>query len=308
MKKLFWWAASSTYEENFKDQLNALGALSKRAAKDLLRYRPQTWCMAYLDTICKNQMVDNNFTESFNSWVLEARGKSILKMLEDIRIKIMNRLREKEADASKWTTDYSPKCMKLFTAYVMAVDWNSIKVMLYQKIETKNEINWWYGKETYLMTYGAKLMPVRGDQFWNVLPEHAMDPLDLVKTVGKPKTKRTREKDAAIKSAGEWVHSRKETKMTCSKCGETTHYARTYNFVKGEQGETLKKKGAELRKSLKKNLKKKLKRPMKKIMMLITQPLDQHKMKNTISCPHLECHNNSMNHLDLLESLKEIQI
>ncbi|XP_049397436.1 uncharacterized protein LOC125861621 [Solanum stenotomum] len=118
MKKLLWWAAWSTYEEDFKDQLSALGALSKSATKDLLKYPPQTWCRAYLDIICKNQMVDNNFTKSFNSWILEARGKPILKMLEDIRIKIMNRLREKEEDASKWTTDYSPKCMKLFTAYM----------------------------------------------------------------------------------------------------------------------------------------------------------------------------------------------
>ncbi|KAG5623242.1 hypothetical protein H5410_008460, partial [Solanum commersonii] len=31
------------------------------------------------------------------------------------------------------------------------------------------------------------LLPVKGEQFWNVLPEHAMDPPDLVKTVGRPK-------------------------------------------------------------------------------------------------------------------------
>ncbi|KAH0736875.1 hypothetical protein KY285_012582 [Solanum tuberosum] len=86
---------------------------------------------------------------------------------------------------------------------------HAIKAMLYQKIEPKNEINWWYSKEAYLMTYRAKLMPVRGEQFWNVLPEHAIDPPDLVKTVGRPKTKRTREKNAAIKRAGEWAHSRK---------------------------------------------------------------------------------------------------
>ncbi|KAK6773679.1 hypothetical protein RDI58_028917 [Solanum bulbocastanum] len=194
MKKLLWWAAWSNYEEDFKDQLSALGALSKNAAKDLLRYLPQTWCRAYLDTICKNQMVDNNFTELFNSWILEARGKPILKMLEDIRSKIMNMLREKEEDASKWTTDYSPNCMKLFTAYMRitqlcSVDFNgdlgyevfegedrhtvnlveknctcrswqltgipcphAIKAMLYQKIEPKNEINWWYSKKAYLMT------------------------------------------------------------------------------------------------------------------------------------------------------------
>ncbi|KAK6776122.1 hypothetical protein RDI58_027123 [Solanum bulbocastanum] len=82
----------------------------------------------------------------------------------------------------------------------------------------------------------AKLMPVKGEQFWNVLPEHAMDPPDLVKTVGRPKTKRTREKDASIKRAREWAHSRKG-KMTCSKCGETTHNARTCNRKRGRTEE-----------------------------------------------------------------------
>ncbi|KAG5601267.1 hypothetical protein H5410_032637, partial [Solanum commersonii] len=173
--KLLWWAAWSTYEEDFKDQLSALGALSKSDAMDLLKYPPQTWCRAYLDTICKNQMVDNNFTESFNSWILEARGKPILEMLEDIRIKIMNRLREKEEDASKWTTNYSPKCMKLFTAYMRTT-------------------------QLYSVDFNA------------------------------------------IKRAGEWAHSRKGTKMTCSKCGETTHNVRTCNFVEREQGATLKRK------------------------------------------------------------------
>ncbi|KAH0690163.1 hypothetical protein KY289_017521 [Solanum tuberosum] len=54
-----------------------------------------------------------------------------------------------------------------------------------------------------------------------------MDPPDLVKTVGRPKFKRDREKNAAIKRAGEWSHSRKKTKMTCSKCGSQAHNARS---------------------------------------------------------------------------------
>ncbi|KAH0633702.1 hypothetical protein KY284_036488 [Solanum tuberosum] len=37
MKKLMWWAVWCTYEEDFKDQLNALGALSEEAAKDLVK-------------------------------------------------------------------------------------------------------------------------------------------------------------------------------------------------------------------------------------------------------------------------------
>ncbi|XP_015166882.1 uncharacterized protein [Solanum tuberosum] len=119
---------------------------------------------------------------------------------------------------------------------------HAIKAMLYQEIEPKNEINLLYSKEAYLMTYKAKLMLVRGEQFWNVLPEHGMDPPDFVKTVGRPKLKRSRKKDATIKRTGEWAHSRKRTKMTCSKCGESTHNARTCNFVEEEQEATLKKK------------------------------------------------------------------
>ncbi|KAH0672100.1 hypothetical protein KY284_023187 [Solanum tuberosum] len=54
-----------------------------------------------------------------------------------------------------------------------------------------------------------------------------MDPPDLVKTVGRPKFKRDREKNAAIKRAGVWSHSRKGTKITCSKCGSQAHNARS---------------------------------------------------------------------------------
>ncbi|WMV09958.1 hypothetical protein MTR67_003343 [Solanum verrucosum] len=105
---------------------------------------------------------------------------------------------------------------------------HAIKALRYKNIEPRDEISWWYTKEAYLKTYGAKLLPMRGEQFWQVLPEHAMDPPNLVKTVGRPKVKRDREKNAAIKRVGKWSHSRKGTKMTCSKCGSQAHNARSY--------------------------------------------------------------------------------
>jgi len=88
MKKLMWWCSWSTYEEEFKDMLKQLGEVSEDAVRDLLNYPPVTWYRSYFDTQCKNPMVDNNFTESFNSWILEARHKPIVKMLEDIRVKV----------------------------------------------------------------------------------------------------------------------------------------------------------------------------------------------------------------------------
>ncbi|XP_075110461.1 uncharacterized protein LOC142181445 [Nicotiana tabacum] len=90
LKKLLWCCAWSTYEEEFKNHLKSMGDVTEEAAKTLVGYPPQNWCRAYFDTICKNNMVDNNFTESFNKWTLEARQNPIIKMLEEIRVKVMN--------------------------------------------------------------------------------------------------------------------------------------------------------------------------------------------------------------------------
>ncbi|MCD9643282.1 hypothetical protein HAX54_030602 [Datura stramonium] len=151
-------------------------------------------------------MVDRNFTESFNSWILEPRSKLILKMLKEIRVKIINRLRKKEKEVKTWPIH--SKCMKLFIAYnnnsnlcnvdfngdlgydvsegnVLAVEWHSMPpchqgISIQKNIEPKDEISWWYTKEAYLKRYRTKL-PMTAENFWQVLPEHAMDSPDLVK-------------------------------------------------------------------------------------------------------------------------------
>ncbi|KAM3361476.1 hypothetical protein P3S68_016330 [Capsicum galapagoense] len=74
-------------------------------------YPAQRWCRAYLDTICKNQGCDNNFTESFNKWILKARAQPIIKMFKNIRIKVMNRLKEVEEEGRKWKENFSPYAM-----------------------------------------------------------------------------------------------------------------------------------------------------------------------------------------------------
>lgn len=92
MRKLMWWCAWSSYEEEFKNQLNKLGKLSNEAATNLVKYTPKTWCRTYVDTYHKNVMVDNNFTKSCNTWILEARAKLIIRMLEDIMVQMMKLL------------------------------------------------------------------------------------------------------------------------------------------------------------------------------------------------------------------------
>ena len=59
----------------------------------------------------------NNFTESFNAWILEAGYKPIIEMLEDIRVKII-KVAAKEVVVRKWKVDgFSPKSELLFNEY-----------------------------------------------------------------------------------------------------------------------------------------------------------------------------------------------
>ncbi|XP_060178567.1 uncharacterized protein LOC132608824 [Lycium barbarum] len=85
---------------------------------DLLKYPPEKWSRAFFDTICKNQSVDNNLTECFNGWILEVRHKRIIKMLEEIRLKVMNMLNDNEAAATGWGMNYSRKTILLYNQFM----------------------------------------------------------------------------------------------------------------------------------------------------------------------------------------------
>ena len=114
LKKKFWICAWSTYDEEFKDNLKKIGELSKTAAEDLLKYPPHAWCRAYFSSRSHNFMVDNNITESFNSWVLAARHKPIVSMLEDIRLQSMTRIANNKKMVEKWSNEWSPACMTMY--------------------------------------------------------------------------------------------------------------------------------------------------------------------------------------------------
>nr|XP_009761145.1 PREDICTED: uncharacterized protein LOC104213347 [Nicotiana sylvestris] len=202
-KKPLWWCAWYTYEEEFKDQLKKLGELKKEAVE----------------------------------WILDSRFKPIIKMLEDIRLKVMNMIRVHEDEVKTWAIDFNPKSMQLYNEYIQIGQcckvnangdneaWglsgipcpHDIATMLHKNIDPLTGMHWWFSKEAYLLTYKNKLQPVPGGKFWKIEPSQTMEPLDFVKMAGKPKVKRDREKNEAIKRQGGWSLSRKGRVITCAR-------------------------------------------------------------------------------------------
>ena len=91
-KNKFWECAYSTFEGQFKDKLQEMDKLGDGIVEDLLCYPHHTWCRAYIGIVSKCDAVENNMSETFNGWILDARFKSIITMLEEIRKKVMERI------------------------------------------------------------------------------------------------------------------------------------------------------------------------------------------------------------------------
>ncbi|KAK8614785.1 hypothetical protein V6N13_068576 [Hibiscus sabdariffa] len=65
-----------------------LEALGPTSSNDLFATPVQHWSKAYFKATSKCDVVDNNMAEAFNGWIVEARAKPIINMLEQIRIMV----------------------------------------------------------------------------------------------------------------------------------------------------------------------------------------------------------------------------
>ncbi|KAK9024849.1 hypothetical protein V6N11_064755 [Hibiscus sabdariffa] len=96
-KVQFWNTTRATFLENFDEQLQKLEALGINSSNDLLMTLVECWSKAYFKGTSKCDVVDNNMAEAFNGWIIEARCKPIITMLEEIRIMVMSRMNVKRS-------------------------------------------------------------------------------------------------------------------------------------------------------------------------------------------------------------------
>ena len=60
----------------------------------------------------KCEHVTNNFTESFNAWIGEFRGKPILTLADGLRTKIMKKLAKRQQKGCTWTSTVTPNVIE----------------------------------------------------------------------------------------------------------------------------------------------------------------------------------------------------
>ncbi|VFR02855.1 unnamed protein product [Cuscuta campestris] len=96
LKDLLWDCARASYPARLASCLSKLEERCPEARQWLKKRPTKNWSRAEFKTFVKCDMLTNNLCESFNKYILDARDKSVLPMLEIIRSKLMKRLSTKK--------------------------------------------------------------------------------------------------------------------------------------------------------------------------------------------------------------------
>ncbi|KAG5621882.1 hypothetical protein H5410_007100 [Solanum commersonii] len=94
-RKQFWRCSKATFEVKYSEELYKMSRLV-------------SWARVFFQEHSKCDAVENNMCETFNSWILSYRHKSIIIILEEIRRKLMTRTVDMVKFADTWICDIAP--------------------------------------------------------------------------------------------------------------------------------------------------------------------------------------------------------
>ncbi|KAK8633758.1 hypothetical protein V6N13_014596 [Hibiscus sabdariffa] len=118
---------NATTKRGWEDKIEALTQKDELVAKDLKSKSPKHWTKAFFGCHSKCDMVNNNICEAFNSSILEARYKSIITMLEEIRVKLITRIVDKRKFCESWKHNYGHLVKKTFDQSKKdGIDWQMV--------------------------------------------------------------------------------------------------------------------------------------------------------------------------------------
>ncbi|KAG8499394.1 hypothetical protein CXB51_005973 [Gossypium anomalum] len=260
-------------------QRRSLEKKDKDVYDNLMKKFPKMWTRAFLGTTCKSDIVDNNLCEAFNSNIVEARFKSIIRMLEDIRTKIMTRKYKKgsyqnygplvkakfdanKKDCVEWQLIWNGEngCELRKGSYQYTVDlsqricscrsWqisgipcsHACAAMYHLRLQPDEYLHEYYHIDTYKKAYSFPMQPINGLHDCEKTGIQPVLPPIERKMPGRPKKNRRMAKDEPKKLKPGHL-SRKGLLMTCTHCGQHGHNKRSCTNSKQQDAQPPKQKG-----------------------------------------------------------------
>ncbi|KAG8388326.1 hypothetical protein BUALT_Bualt02G0113900 [Buddleja alternifolia] len=113
VKNALWAAARASRIEEFGRRLEELKAIDELAFSWLVKKPPNQWSRSHFSPFPKCDILLNNMCECFNSFIIDAREKPTIPMLETIKTLLMIRLQLNREKAEKWDSAICPNIRTL---------------------------------------------------------------------------------------------------------------------------------------------------------------------------------------------------
>lgn len=221
------------------------------------------WAKYTFPNYNKCNHVTNNMTESFNNWINSFRGMPSVRMLEEIKRKVMKLIHKRNEAATKWNEHLLPlsrrkiveaqieaRCLTVIFGHenmfevmehfskVFMVDlgkktcdcgeWHisglpckqSVCSIDVKRLNIEDYIHTYLKNQAFVNTYKYQYFLLPDENKWLLVPNNNLQPPIVIKSVGRPQTKRR-------KAADEPATFKSRSSIKCSKCDHWGHNKRT---------------------------------------------------------------------------------
>ncbi|XP_057784942.1 uncharacterized protein LOC131002463 [Salvia miltiorrhiza] len=250
LKTIFWKAVRATTEQQYKKVLEEMKAESVGAYQSFIERDTSKFFKAFLSFTPCSDMIDNNISETFNGWILSARGKHLIHCLEEIRTALMMRQVKKLHVMAKVSDKLCPMISKKLEKMMHQSRNMNIIHALGDKFEVDDEGEKYVFNiplrrfSKYLQAYKYTLEPLNGPLHWPQCEGSVIKPPTVKNMPGRPMKNRIRDPHEVDPKNPNRL-KRKGLVMTCGNCGECGHNTRGCKKEKVEK--PTKEKGAKRR-------------------------------------------------------------
>ncbi|KAL6144067.1 hypothetical protein ACLB2K_054762 [Fragaria x ananassa] len=194
LKDQMWAYAKSTTLPYFQKAMKTMKELELDAYKWLTaKERPaKHWCRAYFNTVVDCDIMINNICESFNGWILEARGKSPVTMFEELRVKLMKRIANRKRKMEAYHGNICPKIRRWDLSGIPCK--HAISSIYLKRENPDDYVSRCYLKTTYMSIYNNLIQLVNNMDLWSRGEDPPIQPPQYSRQPGRPK--KTRDKAA----------------------------------------------------------------------------------------------------------------
>ncbi|BAT95865.1 hypothetical protein VIGAN_08268700 [Vigna angularis var. angularis] len=116
-----WRATTTTYPQLWEAEMRKIKEINVKAFKYLIAIPPRFWSRSRFTPRSQSNTLVNNMCEGSNSVLVRSRCKSIITMLEDIRVYIMKRWAMNRTKMTLYSTNTTHNTSTNICAYFSGV-------------------------------------------------------------------------------------------------------------------------------------------------------------------------------------------